>query len=176
MRRPVLSLVIIALIVASGTVLADGGSKRISEALTGFEEVPAISTLGGGRFHARIANNGAAIAWELSYRNLESAVQQAHIHFENATNNGPVVVFLCTNVGGPAGTQPCPAQPATITGTIVAADVLGGAVAQGIAAGEFAELVRAIRAGSTYVNVHTTGYPGGEIRAQLGARSHDDDD
>ncbi len=49
---------------------------------------------------------------------------------------------------------------------IQAVDVLGPA-GQGIAAGEFNELLRAIRAGSTYVNVHTTGYPGGEIRAQI---------
>ena len=45
-----------------------------------------------------------------------------------------------------------------------------GPAAQGIAAGEFAELVRAIRAGATYVNVHTTVHPGGEIRKQLRGR------
>jgi CHRD domain len=35
--------------------------------------------------------------------------------------------------------------------------------------------VRAIRAGATYVNVHTTGRPTGEIRAQLEHDDHDDD-
>jgi hypothetical protein len=44
-----------------------------------------------------------------------------------------------------------------------------GPTGQGIAAGEFAELVRAIKAGRTYVNVHTTKYPGGEIRGQIRA-------
>ena len=33
-------------------------------------------------------------------------------------------------------------------------------MAQGIAPGEFGEMVDAIRAGATYVNVHTTGRPG----------------
>ena len=42
--------------------------------------------------------------------------------------------------------------------------------AQGIAAGEFNELVAAIRAGATYANVHSTKYEGGEIRAQLDSR------
>ena len=51
-----------------------------------------------------------------------------------------------------------------------------GAAGQGLAAGEFNELVRAIRAGATYVNVHTTGYPGGEIRAQLEGNKHGDKD
>ena len=68
---------------------------------------------------------------------------------------------------GPAGTQACPPSPATVTGTIRPADVIGPA-GQGITAGQFAELVAAIRAGATYVNVHSSTYPGGEIRAQLG--------
>jgi len=51
-----------------------------------------------------------------------------------------------------------------------------GAASQGLAAGEFTELVRAIRAGATYVNVHTTGHPGGEIRAQLEDKKHGDKD
>jgi CHRD domain len=39
--------------------------------------------------------------------------------------------------------------------------------AQGIAAGEFDEFVRAVRAGATYVNIHSVNRPTGEIRAQL---------
>ena len=88
--------------------------------------------------------------------------------FENATNNGPIVVFLCSNLGnGPAATQACPASGGTITGTIRAADIGAGAAGQGLAAGEFDEFVRALRSGATYVNVHFTGRPGGEIRAQI---------
>ena len=76
-------------------------------------------------------------------------------------------MFFCTNLGnGPAGTQACPPAPATVSGTIRPADVIGP-VGQGITAGEFDELVSAIRAGKTYANVHTTERPGGEIRAQL---------
>ena len=37
----------------------------------------------------------------------------------------------------------------------------------GIAAGEFAELVRAMRNGATYVNVHSVTYPAGEIRGNI---------
>lgn len=168
MRRRIWFLAIIASIVASGSLLAQGGPKRINEVLTGYEEVPALSTPGRGKFFARIANDGSAIAWELRYANLESDATQAHIHFENATNNGPAVVFLCTNLGnGPAGTAACPPQPATVSGVIEADDIGAGAAGNGIAAGELGEFLRAIRAGATYVNVHTTGRPGGEVRAQL---------
>ena len=89
-------------------------------------------------------------------------------------------MFFCTNLGnGPAGTQACPSAPATVTGTITPADVIGPA-GQGITAGQFDELVAAIRAGVTYANVHSSLYPGGEIRAQLeggkGDRDRDNDD
>ena len=56
------------------------------------------------------------------------------------------------------GTQACPPAPATVTGTIEPDDVIGP-TDQGIDAGEFDELVSAIRAGPTYANVHSSKYP-----------------
>jgi hypothetical protein len=154
-------------------VFAQGGFKNISEVLTGYEETPsAVSTTGNGTFAARISNDGSRLDWELTYADLEGAVQQAHIHFGQKDVSGPITVFLCTNLGnGPAGTQPCPAPPATISGTIEAADVTNLANERGISAGELTELVQAIRAGVTYVNVHSTRWPGGEIRGQINGHS-----
>jgi CHRD domain len=101
-------------------------------------------------------------------------VQQAHIHLTQTGVNGGITVLLCTNLGnGPAGTQGCPPTPATITGTIFAADVspdipaTAPARTQGLGTGEFAELLAAIRARATYVNVHSTTWSAGEIRGQL---------
>ncbi len=92
---------------------------------------------------------------------------QAHIHIGGAAQSGGISVFLCTNLGnGPAGTQLCPAAPATISGTIRPADVIGP-VGQGITAGQFDELLAALRADTTYVNVHSSLYPGGEIRGNI---------
>jgi CHRD domain len=173
MKRATIVLCLLALVTASAIALPQGFS-RIREALSGYQEVPALSTPGHGEFKAKIrgVGNDAEIQYELSYADTESAVQQAHIHFENATNNGPIVVFLCTNLGnGPAGTQLCPPAPATITGTITAENVGAGAAGAGIAAGELDELLDAIRVGSTYVNVHTTGRPTGEIRSQIDGNS-----
>ena len=168
--------------VVSSTIAFTNGGKKITEFLTGFEEVPALSTPGNGEFKARISNDETQIQWELFYRDLESAVQQAHIHIGNKSVNGGISVFLCTNLGnGPEGIQPCPAGPATISGTIRAADVspnipaTAAARGQGLNTGEMAELIRAIRAGATYVNVHTTGRAGGEIRSQIHG-THDNED
>jgi hypothetical protein len=172
MRRLAASIAVVAVLSAATVVLAQG-FKKISELLTGYEETPsAVSTTGNGTFDARISNDGSRIDWELSYSDLEGAVQQAHIHFGQKSVTGPISVFLCTNLGnGPAGTQPCPAPPATISGTIVAADVTNLANERGISAGELDELVKAIRAGATYVNVHSTRWPGGEIRSQIDGNS-----
>jgi hypothetical protein len=155
----------------AGTIADAGGGNNIREQLSGYEETPlALSTPGRAKFETRL--DKTAISYRLSYRDLEAPVTQAHIHFGAEGQSGGISVFLCTNVGGgPVGTQGCPAQPATITGTIVPGDVIGPA-GQGIAPGEFSELLAAIRAGATYVNVHTEKYPAGEIRAQL-ERGHD---
>jgi len=152
---------------------AHGSGRSINERLSGFEETPALSTPGHGEFRATVDKSAQEIHYRLTFNDLESDVTQAHIHFENATNSGAIVVFLCTNLGnGPVGTQACPAGGGTITGTIGPADVTDLAAAQGIAAGEFQEFVRAIRAGATYVNVHTVDRAPGEIRAQLGDHDH----
>ena len=93
-----------------------------------------------------------------------------HIHFGKRALNGGISVFLCTNLGNAPATGPavqaCPPAPAEISGVIMAANVTGPA-GQGIAGGEFAELLAAIRSGAVYVNIHSTAFPGGEIRGQL---------
>jgi hypothetical protein len=152
---------------AAGSGDSRGNTLRVQ--LSGYEEDPqAISTTGAGQFWAQVDRHGQTITFRLSYSGLVGNVTQAHIHFGGRAQSGGIVVFLCTNQGnGPAGTQACPAAPATVTGVITPATVIGPA-GQGIAAGEFAEFVDAIRAGTTYANVHSSVYPAGEIRGQLG--------
>lgn len=143
--------------------------SQVREQLSGYAETPlAVSTGATGTFRASINDRAQEISWRLSYSDLDGDVTQAHVHFGSPSQTGGISVFLCTNLGnGPAGTQLCPPAPASISGTIRATDVLGP-TAQGIAPGEFAELVEATHAGLMYVNVHSTSFPIGEIRAQLG--------
>lgn len=139
--------------------------------LNGFNETPAaLSTPGNAQFRAVINERAQEISYRLSYADFPTAVTQAHVHFGATSVSGGISFFLCTNAGnGPAGTQACPAAPATISGTIKPADVIGPN-AQGIAPGEFAEIVKAMRAGFTYANVHTAAFLAGEVRGQLGHR------
>ena len=172
-------LVVVALVGVGGVTAAvasgDGGRSKFATDLVGYEEVPALSTAGGGTFRAAISRSADEIRYELTYGGLVGTPTQSHIHFGQKSVAGGISVFLCSNLGnGPSGTQPCPVS-GTVTGTFWPADVIGP-VGQGIAAGEFAELVQALRAGVAYANVHSTVYPGGEIRGQLGDRHHGDDD
>lgn len=170
----VVAIAATAAAIAAGTsAMASASSSRadanlLLEELSGYNETTlALSTTGEGQFRMQIDRNGQEISYELSYASLEAPVLQAHVHFGSPSQSGGISFFLCTNLGnGPVGTQACPAAPATITGTIRPADIIGPA-GQGIAAGEFGEVLAAIDAGFTYVNVHSSKYPAGEIRAQL---------
>jgi hypothetical protein len=131
--------------------------------LSGFQEVPPISTNGNGRFSANVAGSGAdlRIEYELRYSGLGAPATAAHVHFGQRGVSAAVSAFLCGGGNKPA----CPAE-GTVTGTIRAGDVIGPEN-RGIAAGQIDELVRAMRAGVTYANVHSTQYPEGEIRGQI---------
>jgi hypothetical protein len=179
-RRLVAGSVVLAAALTGSLVFAVAASgnhrsspRTFSAGLNGYQEIPSISTLGGGQLTLRV--NGGSVQYRLAYRNLEGTAQQAHIHLGRRESNGGVIAFLCGGGNKPA----CPASGA-ITGTITAADIQP-IPAQGIAAGELAELVRAIRASATYANVHTTSFASGEIRGQIvegnrGARGDRDDD
>ena len=156
----------------SAFALAGAGSSKIEalDGLGGYQEVPAISTTGSGTFEARVNADDTAFDWTLTYDALTGSVTQAHIHFGQRSVNGGVSIWLCGTAAnpGPPGTAVCPAA-GTVTGTATAADVVGPA-GQGIAAGEFAEILAAIRAGKAYANVHSSLFPGGEIRGQLNSK------
>jgi hypothetical protein len=172
-----------AVVIATAAVAHDGGS-RIRANLTGYEEVPAQSSAAHAKLRAFIAGNTDQITYTLTYAgpfNSSGAVTQAHIHFGQFAVNGGISAFLCGTASnpGPAGTPVCPQPPAdgsrvSVSGTIEPADVIGPAV-QGIAPGEFNELVAAIRHGIAYANIHTTVNQAGEIRGQIfkGRGNHD---
>ncbi len=136
--------------------------------LDGYQENPSVSTTASGTFEAEVDENAKNITYTLSYEDIETDVSFAHIHFARVGVNGGVIVWLCNNAAqdAPANTQACPQGGGEITGTISSNDVVGPEK-QGIAAGEFDELVRAMKALATYINVHTAAYPPGEIRGQV---------
>ena len=135
----------------------DRGGDRIELRLNGFQENPSISTTGRGRLTLRIRGQ-RTIDYRLRYSDLEGTARRevffAHIHLGALHTNGGVVAFLC----GGGDKPPCPTPSGEVVGVIDPADIVGPA-GQGLTTGEFAEFVRAIKAGYTYANVHTTRFP-----------------
>jgi hypothetical protein len=162
------------IVVAGGLVALLSAPARANDAeefhalLTGFQEVPVISTTGDGRFRAKVSEDETTITFTLRYQDLQGEVTQAHIHLGQADVNGGIVLFLCSNLPAPPpDTPPCPGpHEGEVTGTLTAADVLA-APDQLITAGELREVLNALRRGQSYVNVHSTLALGGEIRDQI---------
>jgi hypothetical protein len=87
---------------------------------------------------------------------LTSALTAGHIHFGTPDMNGPVILpFPNLPTGMTSGTFSGALTPANLTpaGPITS----------------FADAVAALEAGNTYANLHTTNFPGGEIRGQIPA-------
>jgi hypothetical protein len=149
-------------------------SERGAGSMSGYQETPAaINTAGSGEIFIHVHPDRTALDYELRYRGL-TGVTQSHIHFGRPGTSGAIVLYLCSNLAPPAGVpapQPCPTSEAILTGTLTAANVSAQS-AEGIAAGDagFAAILKAIQDGSTYANVHTSGFPGGEIRGVITAR------
>jgi hypothetical protein len=141
-------------------------SKDFHARLNGFQETPSVSSTGFGDFRAKLVEP-EKLHYVFRYQDLEGGASLfAHIHFGQRSVAGGVTIFLC---GG--GTKPtaCPNVSGTVEGDITPTDVTGstGATAQGIEPGSFAEILRAMRAGYAYANIHTTRWMGGEIRGQI---------
>jgi len=163
-------VVVVVALVGGAYVSANEKSKtRLKATLDGTQEVPLVVTTGSGTLDLEIDDDAQTIAFELSYDNLEGIapttpggiVTASHIHVGLPGTNGGVSVFFCGGGGRPA----CPPS-GTVTGVISPADVVGPS-SQGVTAGEFADLLNVLRQGQTYVNVHTTRSPGGEIRGLI---------
>ncbi len=162
---------VIALLGVGSYAIAGSGSKNFEGSpLNGYEENPDISTVAG-----RLVQRPT-----VERRHLDPLPAQllgpggerpagARALREVRGERRHLVLPLWTTGFQPPATAPatpvCP-QSGTVEDSIVAADVIGPG-GQGIEAGNLPEILAAMRAGHAYANVHSSKWPGGEIRAQV---------
>jgi hypothetical protein len=163
----------------------DGNALRFSTRLSTFSEVPPKANGASGTFRARLSEDGTTLSWAFTWSGLSGPPLFAHIHFGLKGANYPVMTFFC---GGPKGNPDIPQKPdcpqttsGSITGTTTAADIIalntpGATTDQALDQHDFAGFLRALGAGSAYANMHTSRFPGGEIRGQIAAHRGDEDD
>ncbi|MGI5818275.1 MAG: CHRD domain-containing protein [Armatimonadota bacterium] len=146
MRRLLIVVVVLALLVSAIAVMAAPKPQSIFRAqLSGDAVVPPAETNSHGVALFKLSGDGELMYFKLIVANIEDVVA-AHIHLGAPGVNGPVQVGLYT--GG----------------------LIEGRFQGTLAEGSFPvseELLEAIRAGETYVQVHTVAYPGGHIRGQI---------
>ncbi len=141
----------------------------VAAPLSAGEEVPSNDSRARGNATFNVSADGLSIEYRLIVANIENVVA-SHIHCcAPAGVNAGVVAFLA----GPFPAGGGRVDGVLATGTITAANLIGP-----LAGHPLADLLSAMQAGNTYVNVHTndgvpptnTGpgdFPGGEIRAQI---------
>ena len=113
-------------------------AQEVNVALRGYSEVPANTTTASGMATFRV-NPDKTLSGLVQTSDVVGSA--AHIHLGKAGSNGPVIVGL-VQTGGSSFAVPS-----------------GAAFTD--------DQYRAFQAGETYVNVHSLGYPGGQIRGQL---------
>jgi hypothetical protein len=128
--------------------------EAFTATLSGANEVPAVRTTTGTGL-ATFELSGTTVSYTLEVESIEN-VTMAHIHSGAAAPHGPVRVFL---FNGPITTVV--GRRALSSGSFTEADLTGIS---------FADLLNEMRAGTAYVNVHTTQFPTGEIRGQVALR------
>jgi hypothetical protein len=151
MRSPLLVSAALAIVLTfTGLTLAapQATSYKLTSTLKARSEVPkptgvkvgATGTFTGTAVQAK-ANGRATLKWKLTYARLTGAAAAAHIHTGKLGKAGNVMVALCGPCrNGQRGT-------ANITNA----------------------QLKTIRAGNTYVNIHTKTNAAGEIRGQVKA-------
>jgi hypothetical protein len=149
-KRLVFVIAALALVALPGTASAvDPMQPAYGGPLTGAQEVPPVATTATGQGTVVISADGSTITYLLTYSGLSGTANAAHIHTGAAGVAGGVILPLAVG-------------PSPMSGTLTAADfTASGSVTT------FAQAVAAIRAGTTYFNIHTAANPGGEIRGQI---------
>lgn len=164
MRRATVLLAIIALLAAPAAVLAQ---EEFTADIDADQEVPTPTLPDGyegqGSGSATISADESEITYEVSFEGLTGPATMAHIHYGPPGVAGGILFWL-SEMG-------VDDNPSPLSGTLTEADfnaVDGGPQT-------FAEALDAIRAGDTYINIHTAENPPGEIRGQLTAVAEPDE-
>jgi hypothetical protein len=163
--KPFVSLVALA---ALGASPAHAATFIFAGNLSGSQEVPPVSSPGIGTALAILDDATNQLSVQVTFANLIGTTTMAHIHCcapigANAGVATPVPNFPGFPLGVTAGsystildlTQASSFNPAFITNN-------GGTVASARAA-----LITGLQTNRAYFNIHTTTFPGGEIRGQL---------
>jgi hypothetical protein len=129
----------------------------IEAQLSGQNEVPAVETSATGEAKFTIPANDT-IKFKVNVTGISNA-SAAHIHMGKAGENGKVIVDLLN--------APESKDKDTAYGMIFRGNISDSILTGPMQGKTLDDLLAAMESGDTYVNVHTSEHPDGEIRGQL---------
>ncbi len=153
-RFPIVATAALSLAMA---LVANGQSSKakFGATLKGANETPPVDAKGTGT--ATFTVSGTSVDYKITASGLSGDATAAHIHLGPTTTAGPVVVpFPAKAITNGANGS------VTISGSFSSADIKPN---PGIKSLD--DLLGQMRAGGTYVNIHTAAHPAGEIRGQI---------
>jgi hypothetical protein len=165
----VMLAVLIAAVIAASIALAAAGKRPMPPAratqsfraqLSGKQVVPPVTTKAEGLAVFHLSQDGTKLRYKLTVSNIEN-VTFAHIHLAAPGRNGPPVVGLY-----PESPERKPVT-GKFTGTLAQGTITAKQLTGPLARKTLKDLVAEMKAGKTYVNVHTRKYPDGEIRGEI---------
>lgn len=149
-----LSLLLALLLVAAGPAIALAGEKYSAE----------LSGLGGsmasGKATFELDKGGTALHYKITVSNIEDA-SMAHIYLAPPGKDGPPAVWLYPPAPPPA------IKAGKFEGTLAEGDIKAEGLLGELKGKPLSALIQKFDAGEAYVNVHTKGKPGGEVRGQI---------
>jgi hypothetical protein len=125
--------------------------------LSGENEVPPVETSATGEGEFTVPANDT-MKYRVNITGISNA-SAAHIHMAKAGENGEVIVDLLNT--------PTSKDKDTAYGMIFRGNLTDSSLKGPMQGKTIADLVAAMDAGDTYVNVHTAAHPDGEVRGQI---------
>lgn len=149
-KLPVLLVAALAVLVLPAFALS-AASTKFHASMNGKQETPAGSKTATGTATFTLSSDGKKLSYVLKATKLSGRPQAAHIHLGQPGKAGAVIIALKTKPFS------VPAK-----GTVTKSQFSASGNVK-----SFASAIKAMRAGKTYVNLHTKKFPGGEVRGQV---------
>lgn len=128
--------------------------------LAGKNQVPAVQSSATGQAMFQLSPDGKTLSYTLSVKGIDN-VTMAHIHMAPMGKDGPPVAWLYGDKMHPA------TKKGMFSGTLAKGTITAAQLAGPMKGKPLSDLVKTIRDGNAYVNVHTMAHPAGEIRGQI---------
>lgn len=163
MKRLTLSTILAVLVLLATVGAAVAAVQNYRAHLSGRFEIPAVvDTQAEGQAIFQLSKDGNTLQYKLNVANIEN-VTQAHIHLNptSGTGNGPILVWLYPSA------PPLQLIPGRTDGQLAEGEITAANLRGPLAGKTLADLIALIEADNTYVNVHTTAFPGGEIHGPV---------